>query len=78
MVLGVVAHHDGGVRITVQNVPALHLAQGAVLVNPRVDIVGMDLDTQIALGVDDLDQQRKHALRALCAEQFPVVLPQRA
>ena len=78
VILGVVAHHDGGVRIAVQNVPALHLTQGAIFVRPRVDVVGMDLDAQIALGVDDLDQQRKHTLRALCAKQLRVVLPQGA
>ena len=54
---GIVADDNGGARVAVQHVPALGLAQGAVLMDPGVLVVGVDLNAQVVLGVDDLDEQ---------------------
>ena len=69
------AHHDGAALIGRQDVPALLLAQAAVLVLAGVGVVGMHLDGQVVCGVDDLDEQREYVALA-AAEQLAMVGPQ--
>ena len=56
--LRVVSDYEGGVFLAVHDVPALRLAQAAVLVLLGISVVGMHLDAQVVLGIDDLRQQR--------------------
>ena len=74
------AHDDGRARLAVKDVPALLLAQGTVLVLGRIGVVGVHLDGEVALGVDDLHQQGELRIGALGggdgAKHLAVALPQ--
>lgn len=76
-VLGVVADDDGGVRVAVQDVPALRFAGGAVLVGSGVLLIRVNLDAQVIPGVDDLYQQGELA-GAVGAEELGLVFPEPA
>jgi hypothetical protein len=67
-------HGDGGTLIAVEDVPALTLAKAAVLVLGGISVIGMDLDGQVAIGVDDLDEERE-AVAGESAEELAVVTP---
>ena len=79
-VVRALAHDDGRARLAVKNVPALLLAQGTVLVLGRIGVVGVHLDGEVALGVDDLHQQGELRIGALGggngAKHLAVALPQ--
>ena len=70
------AHDDRGVGVAVEHVPALALAEAAVLVLGGIGVVGVDLDGEVPVGVEDLDEQREAVARGL-AEQLVVLAPQR-
>ena len=53
---GIVADHQGGILLTVHNIPALGLTQASVLMLLCIGIVRMHLDAQIVLGINDLGQ----------------------
>ena len=72
---GVMSDDDVSILITVQDIPALGFSQTALFVAEGVIVVGMDLDAQVVVGIDDFYQKRKFvSLHA--AEQFPMFLPQ--
>ena len=71
----VLTDDDGAAFVGGQDVPALLLAEAAILVLAGVRVVGMHLDGQVGGGVDDLHEQRKHVALAV-AEQLAVVGPQ--
>ena len=56
-VLGLLADDDGAALLAAEDVPAFLLAQRAVLVLLGVLVVGVDLDREVILGVEDLDEQ---------------------
>ena len=72
---GALSHNDGGVRIAIQYVPALALAQRAVLVLGGVRVIGMHLNGQVAGSVDNLDQQGK-AIAFDIAKKVAALIPQ--
>ena len=74
-VLGLLADDDGGVGLAVEHVPALLLAQAAVLVHARVLVVGVDLDGEVAVGVENLDEQRE-AVALGIAEELVALVPE--
>ena len=77
--MGLLADDDGRARLAIQDVPALLLAQRAVLVLGGIGVVGVDLHREVALGVDDLHQQRELRVCALCggnaAKELAVMCP---
>ena len=54
-VIGVLAHDDVASLVGVKHIPALALAQGAILVLLCVRVIRVHLDGEVALGVQDLD-----------------------
>ena len=62
------ADDDRGAGLAVQHIPALGLAQAAVLVLGGVLVVGMNLDRKVILGVQNLNEQRELLALAVAKE----------
>ena len=74
-VLGALADDDRGTGLAVQHIPALGLAQAAVLVLGSVLVVGVNLDRKVVLGVQNLNEQRE-LLALAVAKELTVLGPQ--
>ena len=74
-VMRALADDDRGAGLAVQHIPALGLAQAAVLVLGGVLVVGMNLDRKIVLGVQNLNEQRE-LLALAVAKELAVLGPQ--
>ena len=74
-VLGALSDDDRGAGLAVQHIPALGLAQAAVLVLGSVLVVGVNLDRKVVLGVQNLNEQRE-LLALAVAKELTVLGPQ--
>ena len=73
--LRIVSGYQRSILLAIQDEPALGLTQGSVLMNLRIRIIGMYLDTEIVLRINDLDQQRE-TIHSRVSEQLRMLLPQ--
>ena len=74
-VMRALSDDDRGAGLAVQHIPALGLAQAAVLVLGGVLVVGMNLDRKVILGVQNLNEQRE-LLALAVAKELAVLGPQ--
>ena len=76
-VLRALTNDDGRTRLAVEHVPALALAEAAVLVLGGVRVVRVHLHGEVLARVQDLDEQRE-AVPLRAAEELVLVLPEPA
>ena len=75
-VVGALPHDDRGTRLAIEHVPALALAEAAVLMLGGVRVIGMHLDREVAVRVEDLDEQREAVAGGAGKERVALGSPQ--
>ena len=74
-VLGMMSDDQRRILITIQNVPALCLSKGTILMYLRICIIRVNLYTEIRFRINNLCQERESVVPCL-SKKFRMVFPQ--